>query len=144
MRHSVYLDALRAAAIDHDVLDAPACDGTLLATRAVASMPAVLLVCHDANRTFDIKTFAAGIGEGRTAAINVAALERMTGFAPGTVTPLRAAGRRRFPLYLDAAWALRQQLCVNGGARNLFVRLAMKDFIKHLAPNLVDLSYLSG
>jgi Cys-tRNA(Pro)/Cys-tRNA(Cys) deacylase len=100
----------------------------LLKTIAVASMPAVVLACVPSDRRVDIDRLAAHLGEGRTVAMNVQALERMTGFQPGGVTPIPAPGGRRFRVVIDTSALGHAEVAVGAGM-GIEVVLAPADLV---------------
>ena len=100
----------------------------MLKTVAVASMPAVVLACVPIGRRVDIDALAAHLGESRTVAMNAAALERLTGFRPGAVTPIPAPGGRRFRVVIDAGAMALAQVAIGAGA-GVEVVLAPADLV---------------
>lgn len=148
MGESAYIAALADSGIEFErPASAPLAAAmpavAVVETLAIASMPEVVLVCVPRGAMLDVEALAGLIGEGRTAALAERALGRMTGFSPGGVTPLRAPGRRRFPVFLDAICAQAGRLCLNAGAPGENVILKTKDFIKQIEPRIVQLSYVS-
>ena len=100
----------------------------LFKTIAVASMPAVVLACVPGNRQVDIDRLAAHLGEGRTVPMNAQALQRMTGFAAGGVTPIAAPGARRFRVVIDATAFDHAEIAVGAGV-GVEVMLAPADLV---------------
>lgn len=100
----------------------------MLKTIAFASMPAPVLCCVPIDRKVDVDKLIAHLGEGRTMPLNIAALERMTGFKPGAVTPIPSPGGRRFRVVVDEAAAALPRIAIGAGA-GVEVVLAPTDLI---------------
>lgn len=151
------IEVLEAAGIAHAVhrfdpsLDGAATAGALglepgqmLKTLAVASMPRVVLVCLGLDRRLDLTALRVLLGEPRTALIQAAALERMTGFQPGAVTPIAAAGARRFPVCLDREALDLGQVGVGAGEAGVEIVLAPADLAAVTNAKVAPLSRSDG
>lgn len=98
-------------------------------TLAVASMPAVVLAVLPGSARLDLTALRRHLGENRTMMIDVQALERMTGFRPGAVTPLPRPDQRRFRVVVDAGVMALPELSVGGGEAGLGVILSPKNLL---------------
>lgn len=123
------LQTLRAAGIEHKVqlyrrsesaAQVAAALGlaprAMLKTIAFASMPEVVLACVPIDREVDVDALVAHLGEPRTMLLELAALERMTGFKAGGVTPIPSPGERRFRVVIDATAAKLAKVAVGAGS----------------------------
>jgi Cys-tRNA(Pro)/Cys-tRNA(Cys) deacylase len=136
------IETLRAAGIAHRVARfSPALDAAeaaaalglppaaMLKTLAAVSMPQVVLACLAIDRRLDLAALARHLGEPRTALVGAAALERMTGFAAGAVTPIPLAGGRRFRVLIDEAALAWPEIAVGAGAPGTEVLLKPAELV---------------
>jgi len=98
----------------------------LLKTLAVASMQGVTLCCLGSDRTLDLDA----LGGGRMALVSREALPRMTGFAPGAVTPIPPRDGRRFPVLVDEAAMREPVVGVGAGEGGVELLLAPQDLVR--------------
>lgn len=128
------LTAMEAAA----ALELP--PAALLKTLACASMRGVVLVCLSADRTLDLAALRQALAEPRTALIGREALERMTGFRPGAVTPIPVPGERRFSVHLDRAALAFARVGVGAGEAGTEILLAPDDLVRATGATIAPLS----
>lgn len=137
------IHALEAAGIAHRLVrydpalePAAAAEGAGLSpdvackTLAVASMPAVVLAVLPANARLDLTALCRHLAENRTMLIEPQALQRMTGFADGAVTPLPRAGARRFRVILEERAMALPELAVGGGEAGLGIVMTPAEFVR--------------
>ena len=111
--------------------------GAMLQTLAVASMQGVTLCCLGSDRDLDL----AALGDGRLALVAEPALQRMTGFAPGAVTPIPPAEGRRFPVVMAAAALAHPLVAVGAGEAGVALRLAPQDLARAAAAEVRAISH---
>lgn len=99
----------------------------LCKTLAIASMPAVVLAVLPGTAELDLGALRQHLGENRTMPVNEQALERMTGFRPGLVTPLPRAGQREFRAVIERSLMSLAELAIPGGEAGLAIVLTPRD-----------------
>jgi Cys-tRNA(Pro)/Cys-tRNA(Cys) deacylase len=82
------------------------------------------------DRQLNLKRLARGFGVKRTAMVDSATAERLTGYLVGGISPFGA--RQRLPAVIEAALLPHERVVINAGQRGTLLQMAPADIVRAL------------
>jgi Cys-tRNA(Pro)/Cys-tRNA(Cys) deacylase len=97
-----------------------------------------VLVLMPGDRQVSMKKVAVACGAKRAAMADTGTAERLTGYRVGGISPFGV--KKGFPVVMDAAAALYNQVMINAGRRGIMVKLAPSDIVRTLGALVADVA----
>ncbi len=99
---------------------------------------APLIVLMHGDRSVSTKNLARQAERKRIEACKPEAAQRHTGYQVGGTSPFGT--RKRMPVYMERSILELQKIYINGGRRGFLLRIAPREILRTLAPQLVEVA----